>query len=193
MEQIRTGDALLVVDVQNDFLPGGTLAVPDGAAVIPVLSRYLALFHSKGLPIIATRDWHPSNHCSFREQGGPWPAHCIAQTAGAQFPANLQLPPSVFIISKGDDPTQEAYSGFQDTLLHAHLQTVGVTRLFVGGLTTDYCVLQTVRDARSLGYRVCLLTDGTRAVNVRPDDGRKAQEEMVRLGAVPLHLEQLAA
>jgi len=185
MEQIRTGDALLVTDVQNDFLPGGALAVPDGAAVIPVLSRYLNLFHAKGLPIVATRDWHPPNHCSFRAQGGPWPPHCIAETAGAQFPADLQLPPSVFIISKGADPEREAYSAFEGTLLHAHLQTAGVIRLFVGGLTTDYCVLQTVRDARSLGYCVYLLTDGTRAVNVRPDDGRKAQEEMVRLGAVP--------
>ncbi|MBI4001684.1 MAG: isochorismatase family protein [Nitrospira defluvii] len=193
MESIGPGDALLVVDVQYDFLPGGALAVPDGAAVIPVLSRYCALFHSKGLPIIATRDWHPSNHCSFHEQGGSWPAHCIAQTPGAQFPEALQLPPSTIVISKGTDPEREAYSGFQETSLHQYLQSRGVTRLFVGGLATDYCVLQTVRDARLLGYGVWLLLDAVQAVNLHPEDGQKAETDMSRLGAVPLRWEQLTA
>lgn len=193
MESLRPHDALLVIDVQHDFLPGGGLAVPDGAAVLPVLARYCALFHSKGLPVIATRDWHPFNHCSFHEQGGLWPAHCVAQTRGAQFSEGLQLPASTIVISKGTDPEREAYSGFQDTSLHQHLQSRGITRVFVGGLATDYCVLQTVRDARSLGYGVCLLLDAVRAVNLHPEDGRKAETDMMKLGAVPVRWSQLAA
>ncbi len=193
MEPIGPGDALLVVDVQRDFLPGGALAVPDGAAVIPVLSNYCALFHSKGLPIIVTRDWHPPDHCSFRQQGGSWPTHCVAETPGAQFPEELQPLPSTIVISKGTDPKREAYSGFQDTALHQCLQSSGIRRLFIGGLTTDYCVLQTVRDARVLGYAVSLLLDAVRAVNLHPEDGQKAETEMMRLGALPLRYGQLAA
>ena len=193
MEPLRPQDALLVIDVQHDFLPGGALAVPDGAAVLPILARYCSLFHSKGLSIIATRDWHPFNHCSFHEQGGLWPAHCVAQTRGAQFSEGLQLPASTIVISKGTDPEREAYSGFQDTSLHQHLQSRGITRVFVGGLATDYCVLQTVRDARSLGYGVCLLLDAVRAVNLHPEDGWKAETDMMKLGAVPVRWSQLAA
>ncbi|MGZ9159053.1 MAG: isochorismatase family protein [Nitrospira sp.] len=193
MEPIGPGDALLVVDVQRDFLPGGALAVPDGAAVIPVLSNYCALFHSKGLPIIVTRDWHPPDHCSFRQQGGSWPTHCVAETPGAQFPEELQPLLSAIVISKGTDPEREAYSGFQDTVLHQYLQSCGIRRLFIGGLATDYCVLQTVRDARALGYAVSLLLDAVRAVNLHPEDGQKAETEMMRLGALPLRYGQLAA
>ncbi|MGZ8421968.1 MAG: isochorismatase family protein [Nitrospira sp.] len=193
MEPIGPGDALLVVDVQRDFLPGGALAVPDGAAVIPVLSNYCALFHSKGLPIIVTRDWHPPDHCSFRQQGGSWPTHCVAETPGAQFPEELQPLLSTIVISKGTDPKREAYSGFQDTVLHQYLQSCVIRRLFIGGLATDYCVLQTVRDARALGYAVSLLLDAVRAVNLHPEDGQKAETEMMRLGALPLRYGQLAA
>jgi nicotinamidase/pyrazinamidase len=181
------GDALLVVDVQNDFLPGGSLAVPRGDEVVPALTRYLAAFQSRGLPIFATRDWHPPNHCSFREQGGPWPPHCVAGSEGAQFPHDLVLPPSTVVITlKGTEPDRDAYSGFDRTDLDARLRAAGVRRLFIGGLATDYCVLWTVKDALKLGYSVLLLMDAIRAVNIHPDDGRKAEDEMISLGAVPV-------
>ncbi len=195
METVRLqpGDALIVVDVQNDFLPGGRLAVPYGDQVVPVLSRYAAAFTAAGLPVYATRDWHPSNHCSFQAQGGPWPPHCIADSAGAAFAPGLTLPVPTTVISKATTADKDAYSGFEGTDLDARLKHAGVERVFVGGLATDYCVLNTVRDACKLGYAVLLLTDAIRAVNVRPDDGRNAEDEMRRLGARPVTLTQLAA
>lgn len=193
MDSLRAGTALLMVDVQQDFLPGGPLAVPRGEEVIPVLYRYLTLFLSANVLIFATRDWHPPDHCSFHAQGGPWPTHCVAQTLGAQFPLGLQLPPSAIVISKGTDPARDAYSGFQGTPLHDRLQAAGVTRLFIGGLATDYCVLETVQDARRLNYAVYLLLDAMRAVNVLPEDGLRAEAAMVKAGAIPLRWEQLAA
>ncbi len=177
------GDALLVVDVQNDFLPGGSLAVPRGDEVVPVLNRCLALFAKKGLPVYASRDWHPPGHCSFRAQGGPWPPHCMADTYGAEFPASLDLPADAVIISKADTPEKDAYSAFGDTDLGLCLKAVDVRRLFVGGLATDYCVLNTVKDALALGYAVVLLADAVRAVEVTPGDGEKAMMEMRGLGA----------
>jgi nicotinamidase/pyrazinamidase len=192
-ETLQPGDALIVVDVQNDFLPGGALGVPGGDQVVPVLMRYMARFQSRGLPIFLSRDWHPPNHCSFRERGGPWPVHCVAGSPGSLPPPGFQAPPSAVVIYKATEPDQDAYSAFQGTSLDERLRAAGVRRLFVGGLATDYCVLNTVKDARKLGYAVCLLTDGIRAVNVQPDDGSKAEEEMVHLGAVPIRLENLAA
>jgi len=190
---LSAGDALVVVDVQNDFLPGGSLAVPHGDEVVPVLNRYAAAFQARGLPIFATRDWHPPNHCSFREQGGPWPPHCVAGSKGAEFPPALQLPSSTVLITlKGTEPEQDAYSGFERTDLGARLRALGVLRLFIGGLATDYCVLCTAKDARKLGYTVFLLLDAIQAVNVQPDDGRRAEEEMIQLGAVPIRWKHLA-
>ena len=193
MKPLQAGDALLIVDVQNDFVADGALAVPGGQEVIPPLRRYLVRFAEHGLPVFATRDWHPPDHCSFQAQGGPWPAHCVAHTSGAQFPEDLRLPLSTVVISKGTDPAHEAYSGFQGTPLHDRLRTAHIVRLFIGGLASDYCVLETVRDARTLGYEVCLLVDAIRPVNVLPDDGRRAEEAMVQAGAIPLCLERLAA
>lgn len=189
--QPQRGDALLIVDVQNDFLPGGSLAVPRGDEVVPVLNRYLYIFAA--LPIYATRDWHPERHCSFRAQGGIWPPHCVAGTRGAEFAAALQLPPSAVIISKADTAEQDAYSGFQGTNLHLQLRAANIQRLFIGGLATDYCVLNTVRDALRLGYQVFLLGDAIRAVDVRPGNGLRAEEEMVRLGAQLITVEEIAA
>src|SRR5688500_7820901 len=108
---LATGDALILVDVQNDFLPGGSLAVPNGDEIIPILNRYLTLFHARGLPIFATRDWHPPDHCSFAQQGGPWPPHCVAGTPGAAFPRSLELSPGTHIISKATNREKDAYSG----------------------------------------------------------------------------------
>jgi nicotinamidase/pyrazinamidase len=181
-------DALVVVDVQNDFLPGGSLAVPRGDEIIPMLNRYLAGFVEQQLPVFATRDWHPADHCSFRAQGGPWPVHCVMKTKGAEFPSSLSLPTTAIIISKGTAADKEAYSGFEGTDLDDHLRGGRVSRLYVGGLATDYCVLNTVKDAVRLGFRVILLKDAIRAVNVGPADGREAEAEMLRLGAVPFQL-----
>jgi len=190
---LTAGDALIVVDVQNDFLPGGNLAVPQGDEVIPVLNRYISAFHARELPIFATRDWHPPDHCSFLQQGGPWPPHCVADTPGAEFSAALELPPDAHIISKATTLTKDAYSGFEGTRLNELLQVAGIRRVFVGGLATDYCVLNTVRDALLHNYPTFLLEDAMRAVNVQADDGLRAQEEMARLGAVPMQFEAIIA
>jgi nicotinamidase/pyrazinamidase len=148
---------------------------------------------AQGLPVYATRDWHPEGHCSFHAQGGPWPVHCVAGTRGAAFAATLTLPPDTTVISKATSLDQEAYSSFQGTDLDSRLRAAGIHRVFIGGLATDYCVLNTVRDARRLGYAVMLLTDAMRAVEVQPGDGKRAEAEMVGLGAHCITLNELAA
>ena len=191
--QPQPGDVLLVTDIQNDFLAGGRLAVAGGDEVVPVLNRYIAAFVAHGLPVYATRDWHPERHCSFHAQGGPWPVHCVAGTHGADFAATLALPPDTTVISKATLQDREAYSSFQGTNLDSRLREAGTRRLFIGGLTTDYCVLNTVRDARRLGYEAMLLADAIRAVDVRPGDGQRADEEMASLGARRITVNGLAA
>lgn len=188
-----TGDALIVVDVQKDFLPGGRLAVPHGDEVIPVLNRYISLFQGRGLPVFLTRDWHPPEHCSFQAQGGPWPPHCVASTAGAEFASTLDIPAGTPVISKGTERRRDAYSGFEGTDLDRRLEKLGVSRVFVGGLATDYCVLNTVRDALAGGLRVVLLRDACRAVNVQARDGVRAEREMERLGALPAEFAAVSA
>jgi nicotinamidase/pyrazinamidase len=158
-----------------------------------VLDAYIAAFASHGLPVIASRDWHPGNHCSFEAQGGTWPVHCVANTDGANFAPGLTLPESVTVVSKATQPSQEAYSSFEGTDLAERLGELGVRRLFIGGLATDYCVLATVRDALELGFETSLLIDAVRAVNVRPGDGERALREMRHLGANPVRLAQVAA
>lgn len=190
--RLAAGDALVVVDVQNDFLPGGALAVPEGDRVVPALNRYLRLFADRALPIFATRDWHPANHCSFREQGGPWPPHCVANTPGAAFAPALALPPTTVVVSKGTNPQQEAYSGFQGTDLAQRLRGAGVRRLFVGGLATEFCVLATVNDAIGEGFSSFLLLDATKGLNIQPGDARRCEQEMVDHGAVALRIEEVA-
>jgi nicotinamidase/pyrazinamidase len=190
---LKEHDALIVVDVQNDFLPGGRLAVNQGDEVVPVLNDYLAAFHDRELPIYATRDWHPVDHCSFQAQGGVWPPHCVAESEGARFSKDLKLPPETTVISKASTTAKDAYSGFEGTDLNQRLRAQGVKRVFVGGLATDYCVLNTVKDALDNGYQVYLLEDAIRAVNVKPDDGQKAIDEMRALGARSLRYELLAA
>jgi nicotinamidase/pyrazinamidase len=191
--QPQPGDALVIVDVQNDFLPGGSLAVPCGDEVVPVLNRYMHIFEMRSLPVYATRDWHPEQHCSFRAQGGIWPPHCIADTQGAQFAATLQLPDNAVIISKATTLEHDAYSGFQDTDLDTLLYSANIRRLFIGGLATDYCVLNTVRDAIGLGYKVLLLTDAIRAVDVQSGDGLRAEEEMIKLGVKRITVEEVSS
>jgi nicotinamidase/pyrazinamidase len=191
--QVEPGDVLLVTDIQNDFLSGGSLAVAGGDEVILVLNRYIGEFVARGLPVYATRDWHPAGHCSFHAQGGPWPVHCVAGTHGAEFSPLLKLPPDTTVISKATLQDQEAYSSFQGTDLGDRLRAAGIRRLFIGGLTTDYCVLNSVKDARALGFEVMVLADAIRAVDVQPGDGRRAEQEMVGVGARFITLSDLAA
>lgn len=166
-------DALLIADVQNDFLPGGALGIRDGDKIIPVLANYVGRFQAQGLPIFLTRDWHPPNHCSFTAQGGPWPSHGVAGSPGALPPSSFATPLSAVVIHEAVDHNQEAYSAFQHTGLDRQLRALNVQRLFIGGLATDYCVVNSVRDARTLGYDVCLLIDGIKAVNLQPGDDRR--------------------
>lgn len=178
------GDALVIVDVQNDFLPGGSLAVPAGHEVIPPLNVVIANFAERALPIIATRDWHPINHCSFMSQGGIWPSHCIAGSKGAEFAPGLRIPNTTIVVSKATEPGADAYSGFESTALAIRLRSMEVKRLFIGGLATDYCVLETVSDALELGFGVVVLLDAIRPVNVHVGDGQAAVEQMVAKGAI---------
>lgn len=190
--KLQSGDALLIVDIQNDFLPGGSLAVTEGSLIIPLIDGYIGLFLQRGLPIYASRDWHPPDHHSFVSQGGPWPVHCIAGSKGAEFPAALLLPETVQIISKGIDKMIDGYSAFAATALHSHLEHARVKRLFVCGLATDYCVLHTVREALQFGYRVYLLLDAVRAVNLNPGDGEDALREMLADGAEVITFDNLS-
>lgn len=183
LEIARPGDALIVVDVQNDFLPGGALGVPHGDEVIAPLNGHLQQFAERHLPIFVTRDWHPPRHCSFREQGGPWPPHCMAGTRGAEFAPGLRVPAGARVVSKAMAPEADAYSGFQSTDLAAQLRGLGVRRVVVGGLATDYCVRATVLDALAAGFGAVVLTDAVRAVELRPGDGEQALAQMRAHGA----------
>jgi nicotinamidase/pyrazinamidase len=180
---VSSKTALLIVDVQNDFCPGGALAVPDGDRVVPVLNRYIRIFQAKQAPIVATRDWHPDNHSSFKPFGGIWPPHCIRNSPGAEFHPGLKLSKAAMIISKGTDPNIEAYSGFQHTTLGEWLSVHEVETVCVGGLATDYCVKSTVLDALKAGFKTVYLADASRGVNVKAGDSERAEEEMRKAGA----------
>ena len=181
-------DALVIVDVQNDFCPGGSLAVPDGDQVVPVLNRYARRFAEAGATIFASRDWHQAVTKHFQAHGGTWPPHCVQGTRGAEFHPDLQLPGAAIVVSKGTDPNADAYSCFQGSdpsgaLFAAVLREKAIRRLFVGGLATDYCVKATVLDAIREGFQAVVLEDAIRAVDVNPGDGEKAVAEMKAAGA----------
>lgn len=189
-------DALVIVDVQNDFCPGGSLAVPEGDQVVPVLNRYARRFAEAGAPIFASRDWHPEKTTHFQAYGGVWPPHCVQGTRGAEFHPDLALPDGTIVVSKGMDPNADAYSCFQaddpnGMPFAAALGEKGAQRLFVGGLATDYCVKATVLDAAREGFQVVVLEDAIRAVNVNPGDGEKAIAEMEAAGAAFVTYESL--
>ncbi|HAV39910.1 MAG TPA: nicotinamidase [Aquificaceae bacterium] len=185
-------DALIVVDMQRDFMPGGALPVPEGDKIIPRLNQYTKLFNSLGLPVFFTRDWHPPDHISFKEQGGVWPPHCVQNTEGAMFHKDLFIPQdNRFIISKGTSKDFDAYSGFQGTILDSLLKERGIRRVFVGGVATDYCVKNTVLGAINLGYEAFLLLDGIKGVDVNPGDSERAIEEMLRAGTVGISIEDV--
>ena len=188
--EIDKHTALVVVDVQKDFCPGGALAVREGDKVVPVLNKYIEKFRKADSPIIYTRDWHPSSHSSFRDQGGPWPQHCIRNTQGAKFHPDLAKPRPEEIVSKADKK-DEAYSFFQGTELAGKLRQRGIRRLLVGGLATDYCVKETVLDGLKYGFEVYHLDDASRGVNVKPDDSERALQEMTAKGAKRIRLQDL--
>lgn len=174
--------ALIVVDVQRDFCPGGSLAVMDGDSVVAPLNRVISAFIQAGLPIFYTRDWHPENHCSFRDRGGAWPRHCVAGTPGAEFHPDLRISQSSAIISKAISPDSEAYSGFQGTELDSQLRLMGVRSLIVGGLATDYCVRQTCLDGLRRGFSVSVMTDCVKGVELRRGDSDAALHEVSSRG-----------
>lgn len=188
---ITHNSALIVVDVQNDFCPGGSLPVPGGGKVVPVLNRYIRRFVEAGRAVYLTRDWHPGNHRSFKLQGGIWPVHCVQGTEGARFHPELSIPSAAVVISKGTDPAKEAYSGFQGTDLTHQLKQRQVGRLFVGGLATDYCVKSTVQDAIREGFEAVFLYDASMGVDVKPGDSERAIQEMLREGAIKITIEDI--
>jgi nicotinamidase/pyrazinamidase len=179
--QAGPDDALVVVDLQNDFCPGGSLAVPEGDLIVPLVNRVLAL---PRLVKVATRDWHPADHISFKDQGGIWPPHCVVDTQGARFHPRVDEDRVDFAVSKGTRTEADAYSGFDGTSLTADLKSKGVRRIFLCGLATDYCVKATALDGKAEGLEVVVLEDAIRAVDVESGDGERAIEEMRGAGCI---------
>ena len=184
----KSGSALLVVDVQNDFCPGGALAVPEGDRVVPVLNRYIREAEAKGWQVYVSRDWHPPVTRHFKDQGGPWPPHCVENTEGARFHQHLTLPADAIVVTKGDNPRDHGYSAFDGKTPEgkpflADLREKGVHHLFIGGLATDYCVKHSVLDARRDGFDVTVLGDAIAGVEVEPGDSARAIEQMRVAGA----------
>lgn len=179
----RTGGrALIVVDVQNDFCPGGSLAVEHGDEVVAPLNRLMTEFLERGEPVYKSRDWHPSQTKHFADYGGTWPVHCVQGTRGAEFHQDLLDDPRVHVVSKGLGD-EDSYSAFDGTALAEELRRSGVREVWVGGLATDYCVKNTVLDALREGFRVRAVSDAMRAVNLQPGDDARAIEEMRAAGA----------
>jgi len=176
--------ALIIVDMQNDFMPGGSLPVKDADKIIPAINRYIEIFYKSGRLIVATRDWHPENHISFKERGGPWPKHCVQNTYGAEFHPSLKLPDKVLIIDKATHPDRDAYSAFQETYLDLELRRHNIRRVFVSGVAIEYCVKATVLDALELGYEVILLTDAIKGVELKPGNVDNALRKMVGRGTI---------
>jgi nicotinamidase/pyrazinamidase len=174
----QVGDALIIVDLQRDFCPGGALAVPAGDQIIGEINRLAATSPF----VVATRDWHPLDHHSFATQGGPWPVHCVRDTPGAELDPRLDRELVDLVVDKGLAPDLEGYSGFEATQLETVLRERGVLRVHVAGLALDYCVKHTALDARRLGFTVIVHHDATRAVDLRPGDGEHALEELAAAG-----------
>jgi len=186
---MEANSALLIVDLQNDFCPGGALPVPDGDRVVAPLNRAAELFAAANLPVFASRDWHPAVTSHFSAYGGAWPSHCVQGSRGAEFHPQLQLPPDYFLISKGFEADTDSYSAFDGRLadnrsLHELLAGLGIVKLYVGGLATDYCVKESVLAALRTGLQVVVLEDAIAGVDINPDDSLRAMEEMKAAGAV---------
>ena len=179
--------ALLIVDVQNDFCPGGALGVKDGDRVVPVLNRYIEKFARAGMPIFLSRDWHPLRTSHFNTAGGIWPPHCVQGSDGAEFHPDLKISNDAVVLSKGMAADEDSYSAFaavdsRGVALKDLLRQSGIQRIYVGGLATDYCVKETVLEGLMHGFQVVLLRDAICGVNLRPEDSAQAIEAMVKAG-----------
>jgi nicotinamidase/pyrazinamidase len=180
-DALQPGDALIVVDVQVDFCPGGALPIEHGDEVVPVLNRWMAAAEDAHLPVFASRDWHPLDHLSFQESGGEWPIHCVQDSAGARFHPGLKLSDSAIVVTKGVRFDRDQYSAFDETGLATELRRRGVHRVWVGGLAQDVCVHATVLDARRGGFDTIVIADATRPVTRA--GGERACAEMREAGA----------
>jgi len=180
---ISKDDALVIANIQIDFLPGGALPVSEGDIVIPVVNDYIKIFKKAGASIFAIRDWHPQNHVSFTTQGGQWPPHCVQQSEGAKFHPELKLPEETVVISKATDTLKDTHSSFEGTGLAQNLKMQGIYRIFVCGFATEYCILNTVLDSPKLSFETVLLLDAVRGINAKPNDASRAIEKMVSNGA----------
>ncbi|MCM8812642.1 MAG: isochorismatase family protein [Candidatus Omnitrophica bacterium] len=194
----KSTQALIIVDVQNDFGPGGALPVPSGDEIVPVLNQYIRYAAGRHWLIVASRDWHPEKTHHFREFGGQWPRHCVHDTPGACFHPQLALPAETVIVSKGMNPDLDSCSAFHGmderrTSLQDILVRAGVKIVYVGGLAAEYCVRATVLDAVERGFAVKLLVDAIRGVNRKPADAEAAQREMLRYGAQATTVTELSA
>jgi nicotinamidase/pyrazinamidase len=193
---LQPGDVLIVTDMQNCFLPGGSLPVTEGDSIIGPLNHALDVFAKAGLPVIFTRDWHPPDHCSFRVRGGPWPGHCVQGTEDAAFSRKLHIPAQPVVISKAVDPDKEQYSAYYGrdeagATMADILRAMKPERIFIGGVATEYCVLNTVLDMLKDGYKVYVFEDGVKPVEVNPGDGQAALEKMDKRGARLIRTPQL--
>lgn len=190
--------ALLIVDVQNDFCPGGALQIPDGDRVIEPINRAIQHFVAAGLPILASRDWHPPDTRHFRNFGGVWPIHCVQGTEGAAFHPALRLPDGMVVLSKGINPELDGYSAFEGIthdgkMLMELLRELAVGKLYIGGLATDYCVLCTTLEALRNSFKVTVLTDAVAGVDIVAGESACAIEDMVNAGAQLATVEGLPA
>jgi nicotinamidase/pyrazinamidase len=193
---MKAKKALLIVDVQNDFCPDGALAVPEGDKIVSVINKYIKIFAKKKLPIFATRDWHPIRTKHFKDFGGVWPVHCLQNSRGAQFHPQLKLPGEVILLYKGMDPQKDAYSSFQaeDTSglnLYSWLKRLDIREIYIAGLATDYCVKFTAIDALKDGFKVKILMDAIKGVNLKPNDSEEAIRKITKMGAGKVKLADL--
>jgi nicotinamidase/pyrazinamidase len=179
-----SADALLIVDVQNDFCPGGALPIAEGDAVVPVLNTWSAAAQARGVPIYASRDWHPSTHPSFAQHGGPWPVHCVQDTWGSAFHPRLELPEAAIVVSKGTRFDKDQYSAFEDTGLAEEFRKRGIRRVWIGGLAEDVCVKATAVDAARAGFETHVIKAAT-----RPVTGEGAAEARREMRAAGVHLD----
>jgi nicotinamidase/pyrazinamidase len=188
---LEDGNALIIANMQRDFLSGDILDIPDGGTIIPVVNRYLAAWSTHALPIFLSRCWHPPDHCSFQAQGGPWPPHCVADTPGAEFAPELRVPASAIVVSKATTRDAASPSAFVGTDLDTQLRRHGTTQIFIGGLGTAHGVVDTVRDAIEHGYETLVLRDAIRVATGTSDDGADAEQTMRALGVQLISVEML--
>ncbi|SDF60587.1 nicotinamidase/pyrazinamidase [Limimonas halophila] len=181
---LTQGDAVVAVDVQNDFCPGGALEVPEGDRVVDTLNTWMAAARDAGAHVYASRDWHPRDHISFQPQGGPWPVHCVQDTTGAAFHPYLRLPEDTIVVTKGTRFDKDQYSAFDETGFAEELKRHGIERLWIGGLAEDVCVRATALDAAKHGFTVHVLTEATRAISA--ESREKTEAELKDAGVLVL-------